>query len=435
MKRIRAKMKKRSKANFLVKKLGDNYGWAVCIACMIQLFCASGLGTTGFSVYQPYLIRLGGLTNTQSSTLIMIRTFVSLLGLAFAGKLIDLFEAKRVVVTGMILCALSFVAYGTVRTFPGYCAAAALCGLAHGLAGMIPASVIITRWFNLHRGTALGICMSATGLSALVASPIITALVESVGLRTSFYAEAVFILLMGAVVWFLAYSNPECIDDRPIGSAQVQADKVYASHPAAPVLFVLMILGLALYGIPGNTMYSHVSVLYAAEDYAPGAVSLMVSLLGGTIAAGKLIYGTVADRIGMIRASFIFYTMVAVGGFLCSFAGNGSIPMAVLAVSIMGIGLAVSSVSISMYASGASTGATYAQTVTRFQLAFNLGSLLFGRVPGMIADRTGSYIPAFQIMAAAGVVSAALLLITYARILRDDADRTQNVEEKRTAAA
>ena len=54
MKGKRAKMKKRSKANFLVKKLGDNYGWAVCIACMIQLFCASGLGTTGFSVYQPY---------------------------------------------------------------------------------------------------------------------------------------------------------------------------------------------------------------------------------------------------------------------------------------------------------------------------------------------------------------------------------------------
>ena len=38
-------------------------------------------------------------------------------------------------------------------------------------------------------------------------------------------------------------------------------------------------------------------------------------------------------------------------------------------------------------------------------------------------------------MAAAGVVSAALLLITYARILRDDAGRTQEVEEKRTAAA
>ena len=33
---------------------------------------------------------------------------------------------------------------------------------------------------------------------------------------------------------------------------------------------------------------------------------------------------------------------------------------------------------------------------------------------------SGSYIPAFQIMAAAGVVSAALLLITYAKILRDD---------------
>ena len=38
----------------------------------------------------------------------------------------------------------------------------------------------------------------------------------------------------------------------------------------------------------------------------------------------------------------------------------------------------------------------------------------------MIADSTGSYIPAFQIMSGIAVVSAVMLLTTYRKILRDD---------------
>lgn len=433
---------KKRKRNFLVNILGEQYGWVICAVCMIQLFCTSGLNTTGFSVYQPYLIKLSGLTNTESSTLIMIRTCFSLFGLLIATRLIRRLEAKRVIVIGMCLCAGTFFLYGLFSgnalsvaaadagaqqtagsPFAGYCLASAVAGFAHGTGGMIPASVVITRWFNTHRGTALGICMSATGLSALVASPIITALVQSMGLRSSFFLEGGFVLIMAGLVWYFGYSNPQCIDAHPIGSTgshAVSADKVYAAHPASAALVILMMIGLALYGIPGNTMNTHVSVLYSAEKFSASSISLLVAILGGTIALGKLIYGAVADRIGTIPASLIFYVLVVAGGVLCTFAGNGSIPVAIAAVSVLGIGLAVSSVSISIYASGAATGEDYAKTVTWFQLAFNLGSLVFGRVPGMIADRTGSYIPAFQIMAAVGVVSAAMLLLTYSKILRDD---------------
>lgn len=44
------------------------YGWAICMACALLLFCTAGLAQTGFSAYQPYLTRIGGLTNTQAST-------------------------------------------------------------------------------------------------------------------------------------------------------------------------------------------------------------------------------------------------------------------------------------------------------------------------------------------------------------------------------
>ena len=70
----------RDKPNFLVGILGENYAWAVCAACLLVLLCSGGLTYKGFAAYQPYLISSGGLTNTQSSMLITIRSFTILVG-------------------------------------------------------------------------------------------------------------------------------------------------------------------------------------------------------------------------------------------------------------------------------------------------------------------------------------------------------------------
>ena len=61
-------------------------------------------------------------------------------------------------------------------------------------------------------------------------------------------------------------------------------------------------------------MTNHISVLYSAENYEPVSIALMVALLGGALAVGKMLYGTVADHIGTVRASLIFYVLVVAGG-------------------------------------------------------------------------------------------------------------------------
>ena len=38
------------------------YRWVICAGCTLMFFCTAGLGMTGFTVYQPYLISDGGLT-------------------------------------------------------------------------------------------------------------------------------------------------------------------------------------------------------------------------------------------------------------------------------------------------------------------------------------------------------------------------------------
>ncbi len=99
----------------------NNYGWIICIGSAMVLFCTSGLTATGFTAYQPYLISIGGLTNTQASTVVMFRNLFGLLSMLSVTSLIHRFEIRRIVTLGMLLCGISFVLYGCSVNFLGYC--------------------------------------------------------------------------------------------------------------------------------------------------------------------------------------------------------------------------------------------------------------------------------------------------------------------------
>lgn len=64
-----------------------------------------------------------------------------------------------------------------------------LAGVSHGLGAMLPASILMLRWFLSRRGTAIGICAAGTGF-AVVFSSILSALIERFSLRVCFYFEA-----------------------------------------------------------------------------------------------------------------------------------------------------------------------------------------------------------------------------------------------------
>ena len=54
-----------------------------------------------------------------------------------------------------------------------------------------------------------------------------------------------------------------------------------------------------------------------------------------------------------------------------------------------------------------------AQLVQQLQLGYAIGSLLLSTMPGMIADRTGSYAPAYLVLLACSVVSILAVQRTY----------------------
>ena len=141
--------------------------WLVCVGCTLLLFCTVGLTTSSFSVYQPYLIELIGLSNTQASTVITVRTLFSLFGVFAVQKYLNLVGLRRGLILMNLLAALSFFIFGFCEDFLSCCLSAALLGLCYGLGGTVSVSIALKRVFTSHQTLALGIASAGTGMATI----------------------------------------------------------------------------------------------------------------------------------------------------------------------------------------------------------------------------------------------------------------------------
>ena len=93
-------------------------------------------------------------------------------------------------IEGNLLITLSSVLFDIMCTFSLNLLASALCGLGYGYGGMIPLSTILSRWFDKHRGTALGLAAAGSGVAAVIMPPVLTDVIETQGLSQAFLWEA-----------------------------------------------------------------------------------------------------------------------------------------------------------------------------------------------------------------------------------------------------
>ena len=134
-----------------------HYAWIICLGGALSLFAVMGMGINVFSVYQPYIIQLNGFSNAQGSWITTTRSLFTLAAMLTVNQLCARIGLRLVMTLGVVLLALSCFCFGLADSFPLYCAAGALTGLAYGYGGMVPLSLAVGHWFRDRRGLALGL--------------------------------------------------------------------------------------------------------------------------------------------------------------------------------------------------------------------------------------------------------------------------------------
>ena len=398
---------------------GNRRAWLACLGCSAALFVVMGLGVNAFTVYQPYLLELQHFTNAQGSWITTVRSLFGMLSMATADTLCRRLGLRRVIAAGLGCFVLSYGLFGAAQSFPACCFAAIFSGLAYGYGGMVPLTLVISRWFRDKRGFALGLMAASSGISTIVAPPLLTRAIEGAGLRLSFWGEGLFSLILALLAVLLIRDSPEELGLQPYstGESPVQGKTIpVRQKDFTPVLWWAAVAAAFFTGGPCGPGFSHLTVLYTAEGYDSGTVALMISCFGVVLMLSKVLYGSISDALGSRTANFFTFGTGIAGFALCCLAPLGSMPLNWVGLVCTALGMPLSSVSLSVWAGELSGGGDYDRLVKWLSTSYMVGALVTGPVPGMLADRFGSYVPAYALFAGCLVCSMILIQGVYVKL-------------------
>ncbi|MDW8480202.1 MAG: MFS transporter [Xanthomonadales bacterium] len=160
--------------------------WAVAGAALLMLMISNGLVVTGITAFDEALLAefgwsRGALKFRDLLTLLLAGAFAP-----FVGILIDRLGVRPLMIAGGLLLAASYLAYSAIASLGHVYAIHLVFGLVLTACGLNVAVIWVSQWFVRHRGTAIGLALVGTSLGGMLFPPLIVALMQAQGWRSSF---------------------------------------------------------------------------------------------------------------------------------------------------------------------------------------------------------------------------------------------------------
>ena len=361
------------------------YRYVICFCSCLLIFMSVGLLSNAFPIYFPFIMKEHQFSNTQLSLLTTMRSVTALICMFFTDRYYTRLNLKRGILLALSCGIISFVIYGTTDSPLLYDIAAAISGICYGLGGVIPASLLIHRWFSEHAASAMGLAASGTGIASILGPVLITRMVQSIGLSKTFLTEACLIAA-GTLFLLLTVRN------------EAPAFPEHSDTTSDSTLISAGVIGL--------TSYSSLSMLFTTTGHSIEEVSSVLALLGGMLILGKCSFGLVSDRFGSSNALICYGLLLLSGQTLCCFSAVAGPLLLRLTLVFFGLGAAIPGVSIPILTADLCSPADYAKTLKNYQITYTLGGLLTSTLPGILADLTGSYLTSHVlfVFCAAGIL-------------------------------
>ena len=285
-----------------------------------------------------------------------------------------------------------------------------LIGFLGTAGGFSPLIADTSLWFTRRRGIAVAICASGNYLAGTVWPPIVQALTESWGWRSTYIGLGVFCLVTTVPLLAMFRTRVPLTEPSPAAPATNRANA--APAPAQPVSVPLGIADKSRpFGLPANLVLVllcsagvaccvamsmpqvHIVAYCGDLGYGSAAGAQMLSLMLGFGIVSRLISGWVADRIGGLRTLLAGAVLQALAlSLYLPFDGLGALYMIAILFGLFQGGIVPS------YALVIREYFPTAGSATRIALVINstlLGMALGGWLSGGIFDLTGSYDAAF----------------------------------------
>ena len=390
-------------------------GWRMVAVAFFVDFIAVGFFFYSYGVFFKAIAAEFGDSRLGVSIGVTLTQLVGSILAPFIGRALDRYPLRNVIAVGAVSMGTGFLALGFVQTpLQFYLVLGLFIGFGAGAMGQLATSKLVSNWFVLKRGTALGIAATGISLSGVVMPAISAWIIATFGWRTGFATYGVITLMVVVpIVLKLVVSRPEDVGLLPDGASE-RANLPPAKPPLrtreflsqANFWFLVAIIGL-LFCIQSATLIHMVPQL-TDRGYSLVAASGIASATAGFGIFGKLIYGILVDRWD-IRHALWMAIVFQVAGQLFMLMSDGY-AVFLLGACLFGFGMG-GVVPMQGAVVGAVFGrASFGRVLGAMRPPMAVLHLTGVPFAGWVYDTTGEYTTAFMTFIGLYVVAAIIVL-------------------------
>ncbi len=390
------------------------YGWWIVATAAVGM--STGPGQFAFGSLGLFMIPLSeefGWNRTEISLALTFFTLSLALSIPYIGRLVDRFGSRKVLLPSLAVFAvlLALIPLLVNQLWNLFLLFVLIGSLAAG-ANALPYLRTISAWFDRRRGLAIGIAMGGSGMGFVYVPPMVQYMIDSYGWRSGYYMlGAVSTVIAIPLVYFVLREAPsqkeiEGFDEMGRGTGTETSVpnipmNTLLKRPLLWQLFsIFCLLSFSLYGV-----LSHLVPMLADRGMSSGNAALVMSTLGISIVAARVIIGFIMDRFFAPFVAAICFLVSAIGVTLLATGAVDS--MAFIAAVFIGFSMGAEMDMLafltSRYFGVENFGQVYGILFTSFLIGTSAGPVAYG----MAYESTGSYIGVLVLSIVLMIASAA----------------------------
>ena len=391
------------------------FGWWIVAGAWALQGLNGGLFFQAFGAYFVHFQADFGWTRAQvAGAFSLSRAESGLLG-PFQGWLIQRFGTRVLIRIGTVIFALGFFALSWVDNLTQFYGAYLIISLGSSIGGFITINAALANWFDKKRTMAMGLASTGWGTAGLLV-PVVALALGAFGWRETAFWSGIIVLVIGLPLAQLFRYAPEPYGYLPDGekpAGERQDDGLPAT--SRPIL-ALVAKGFTARQALKAPSFWYISLGHATAMLAVSAINallipyltesmgisvfqaaLVVMLLTVIMVAGQATIGFLGDRFE--KRKIIVACMVGHTVALLILAFAQTLPVVVLFAVIHGIawgfrGPLMTAIRADYFGRG-----SFATIMGFSSLIIQMGTMIGPLFGAFVADVTGSFGPAFGVIA------------------------------------
>lgn len=391
-----------------------HYGWIIVAAAFIMLGATVGMLSNTFGLYIVPVCDEMGFTRTQmgmNQTIMSVGTMFMALVMS---RILHKFRLINLMRVGAVMLCIAYFAFARATRLWMFYAAFAVISISMGLCTWVSFSIILNNWFHSHRGLAVGVAYTGSGVFGMVFTVFNGRWIEYYGWRTAMTINCgIMAALLLPIIFFIIKVSPYDMHLRPYGDdgsvIHEVKDHDYERSDGSfwrTPRFIWLIACMTLMSVTGLVGSSALNPFMRSIGFSSIVAANIMSLHMASVALGKALAGWMYDRVGTRWSTVIVIGTMAVG--MIALMISRSMAFLIIAVVFSGFSCCFQSICTPILAKAMFDESHYVDIVGILQAASNLGLAIAPLLNGGVYDLTGSYMPAFAIY----LIISAVMTIT-----------------------